>query len=145
MKHLQVISYFWLFARQRTHQAFVFYDNCQLVIPSLIWRLRALECFSSNLESDLSFHCCDKGPQNTGDECQAAKGKIEEEDYEPCGVENPLEWENENKRLDFLRLWLSITQTEFLLEFVFVLMLSQVKAGWVSEELGGAVKQSLSF
>ena len=51
----------------------------------------------------------------------------------------------ENKRLDFLRLWLSITQTEFLLEFVFVLMLSQVEAAWVSEELGGAVKQSLSF
>ena len=54
IKHLLVISYFWLFARQRTHQAFVFYDNCQSVIPSLIWRLRGLECFSSNLESDLS-------------------------------------------------------------------------------------------
>ena len=49
-----------------------------------------MECFSSNLESDLSFQCCDKGPQNTGDKYQAAKGKIEEEDYEPCGVENPL-------------------------------------------------------
>ena len=88
-----------LFALQRAHQAFVFYDNCQLVIPSPIWRLRALECFSSNLESDLSFQCCDKGPQNKGDECQAAKGKIEYEDYEPCGVENPLLLSAE-KRLD---------------------------------------------
>ena len=145
MKHLHVISYSWLFARQRTHQAFVFYDNCQLVIPSLIWRLRALECFSSNLESDLSFHCCDKGPQNTGDECQAAKGKIEEGDYEPCGVENPLLLSNTWEATLFMKLLPMITQTEFLLESVFVLMLSQVEAGWVSEELGGAVKQSLSF
>ena len=53
IEYSHVISYFWLFARQRTHQAFVFYDNCQSVIR-LIWRLRALECFSSNLESDLS-------------------------------------------------------------------------------------------
>ena len=54
IKYPHVISYLWLFAIQRSHQAFVFYDSCHLVIPSLIWRLRALECFSSNLESDLS-------------------------------------------------------------------------------------------
>ena len=110
IEYSHVISYFWLFARQRTHQAFVFYDNCQSVIPSLIWRLRALECFSSNLESDLSFQCCDKGPQNKGDECQAAKGKIEDEDYEPCGVKNPLLLSNSWEATWFVRLWLLITQ-----------------------------------